>query len=78
MSIAKQLGKTLGGTWTFAYPCWWNCNEDKRHIARCSVGVDEFDNPLPGSQCWLYGDGPPRRAEQYMYPKNSSKRGVLE
>lgn len=66
-SIAKQLGKTLGGKWTYNHSCFgWCCDDGQRHVYRVSAGVDEFDNPVGPPQYWLYGDGKPRRAERYI------------
>lgn len=65
-SIAKRLSKSLGGKWVYSGPCYWECDDNKRRVVKCSAGVDEFDNPLGPGEYWLYGDGPPRRAEQYF------------
>ncbi len=56
-SVSKMLGKSLGGVWTYRAPCVWDCDDGVRMVVRCSPGVDEWDNPLPGSECWLYGEG---------------------
>lgn len=67
MSICKQLNRALGGKWTYVGNSTWMCDDEKRMVCRCSPGVDEFDNPLPGPSPWyIYGDGPSRRAEQYV------------
>jgi len=63
MSYAKFLGRTYGGKWKYAYPCYWHCDDGIRYVARVSAGVDEFDNPVGPPQMWLYGDGVPERAK---------------
>lgn len=69
MSKAARLGKTLGGKWTYHWPCHWYCDDGKRSVTKFSAGVDEFENPVGPGQYWLYGDGEPRRAEQYITNK---------
>lgn len=71
-SRAKQLGKALGGKWTYDGRCSWWCDDKKRHVVRTSLGVDQFDDPLPGCAYYLYGDGSPRRAEAYMQSGGTS------
>lgn len=67
MSIAKRLAKILGGTWTYDGMGTWWCDDQLRRVARVSGGVDELDNERGPPQYWLYGDGAPRRAEQYVF-----------
>lgn len=66
-SKAKNLAKTLGGEWTYdGISSWW-CSDGIRHVARCSAGVDEFDNPLGPPEYWLYTKSqPPMRAEGFI------------
>ena len=64
-SIARRLARSLGGKWEYR-DIGWFCDDGKRTVMRCSAGVDEFDNDLGPAQYWLYGDGTPRRAEQYF------------
>jgi hypothetical protein len=66
MSIAKSLSKHLGGTWKYDGLASWWCDDDKRHVSRCSAGVDDWDNELGPAQYWLYGIEVPERAEKYM------------
>ncbi len=68
ISRCKHLEKTLGGKWKYGNPGYWHC-DDGRSISRCSAGTDEFDNQVGSPQYWLYGDGIPRRAEQYIHQK---------
>jgi hypothetical protein len=70
-TIAKRLSKHLGGKWAYDNLSTWWCDDNKRSVSRCSAGVDEFDNDLGPAQYWLYGDGNPRRAEQYMFKRPS-------
>lgn len=69
MSKAARLAKALGGKWTYHWPCHWYCDDGQRSVTKVSAGVDEFDNPIGPGQYWLYGDGEPRRAEQYITNK---------
>ena len=61
MTIQKWLGKRFGGTWKYDGGFSWWCDDEQRHVSRCSAGVDEFDNEL----------GP---AQYYLYTTNSSHR----
>jgi hypothetical protein len=76
-SFAKQLSKTLGGKWTYHYSTW-RCDDGVRSVWRCSAGVDEFDNPVGPPQYWLYGDGVPRRAEQYIFKPVKVSKTLME
>lgn len=66
MSICQNLTKHLGGKWTYHAPATWSCDDGKRMVVKCSPGVDQFDDPIPGAHWYLYGDGQPRRAEPYI------------
>lgn len=66
MSKAKQLAKALGGKWTYDGMSSWHRDCGTMHVSRCSPGTDQFGDPLPGSEYWLYGDGAPRRAEIHL------------
>ena len=66
VSIARRLSKSLGGGWRYDGRASWWCNDGKRHVSRCSAGVDEHDNEVGPAQYWLYDDGVPVRAEGYI------------
>lgn len=66
MSKAKNLAHHLGGKWKYDGVCGWHCDDGVRHVYRCSAGVDEWDNPLGPPEYWLYGQGTPKRAEEYL------------
>jgi hypothetical protein len=66
VSVAKILGKRLGGLWTYDGRGAWHCDDGTRWIGRMCAGVDEFDRVVGPPQLWLYGDGTPRRAEEYL------------
>jgi hypothetical protein len=55
-SFAKLFGITFGGTWKYDCEATWWCDDNKRHISRCSPGVDEFDNPVGPPVYYLYED----------------------
>lgn len=65
MSATKRLAKMLGGTWTYVRPGSWHCDDGRRHVARCAQSGSDEDNPGT-AEFWLYGDGVPRRAEEYV------------
>lgn len=66
-SKSKNLAKHLGGKWMYDGVATWYCDDMLRNVSRCSPGVDQFDNPLPGKQYWLYkSSGTPERAEKYL------------
>ena len=67
MTKAKLLGKHLGGIWTYDGCTSWHCDDGRRSVRRCSPGVDQFDDPLPGCAYWLYGDGAPQPAEPFLH-----------
>ncbi len=52
MSKSKFLAKRFGGTWKYDGICTWNC-DDGRYVARCSPGVDQWDNPLGPPEYWM-------------------------
>jgi hypothetical protein len=56
-SIASLFNLTFGGTWKYDCEATWWCDDKKRHISRCSPGVDEFDNPVGPPVYYLYEDG---------------------
>ncbi len=60
-SKSHRLHQLFGGKWIYDYRCSWWCDDDKRHVSRCSAGVDEFDNEIGPPEYWLYGDGEPKR-----------------
>jgi hypothetical protein len=67
-SVAALLGDRLGGKWTYDnYATWW-CDDGRRRVSRTHCGAyDHNGEPLDGPpHYWLYGDGEPRRAEEYM------------
>ena len=68
MSISKSLSKSLGGTWKYDGVCTWYCNDDIRHVSRTHCGgFDHTGEAIDGpSHYWLYGDGPTKRAEEFM------------
>lgn len=65
-SIAKRLGKSLGGRWTYDGMVTWWCDDDKRSVSRCGQLIDPEFSDETRREYWLYGDGTPRRAEQYF------------
>lgn len=70
-SVVSMLSETLGGTWKCnpLQRVWW-CDDDKRMIRASyshSIGITgEYEDSFFIGY-YLYGDGEPRRAEQYMY-----------
>ena len=66
-SKASRLAKALGGEWTYDGRASWWCNDGKRHVSRCSAGVDEYDNEVGPAQYWLYEKGKtPKRVESFL------------
>jgi len=57
MTKQELLGKVLGGTWKYDGNTTWWCDDGKRHVSRCSSGVDEQDNPTGPAQYFLYAEG---------------------
>lgn len=49
----------------WGYGSWW-CDDKKRHVSRCSSGVDEFDNPLGPPQYYLYCKDKPGAVRVYF------------
>jgi hypothetical protein len=66
MSITKQLNKTLGGKWTYDGRATWWCDDNKRSVSRCGQLIDPEWSEDTRREYWLYGNGTPVRAEQYM------------
>lgn len=59
-SKSEIFANAFGGNWKYNGICSWYCDDNVRHISRCSAGVDEYDNPVGQPQYWLYGDGAPK------------------
>jgi hypothetical protein len=63
---AQILAANFGGRWTYDGMASWHCDDEKRFVSRCSRGVDQFDDPLPGCDYVLYGDGRPHYINDLM------------
>lgn len=68
LTKTKWLNKYLGGTWKYANYRTWNCN-DGRTVRYTAPSLDEFDNPVGPSQCWLDTPGKPTVPFNFMYRK---------
>lgn len=71
-SIEKQLAKSLGGKWKYDGMASWWCDDQVRSVSRCGHLINPEYSDETAREYWLYGDGTPRRAEQYF-----TRPGVL-
>ena len=66
MTLTDRLNARLGGHWTRGRVDIWKCDDGKRWIARTIALIPNGTPDSMRTQWWLYGDGPPRRAERYV------------
>lgn len=69
-SKRSNLARNLGGKWKYDGIATWWCDDNIRHVSRCSAGVDEYDNEVGPVQYWLYDRRKsPERAERFLLDK---------